>query len=106
VTRLKQEDGPDLLTQGSAGLLQTLIAAGLVDEFRLLTFPVVLGRGKRLFADALPAFALTLAESTVSTTGVITATYRAAGAVPLGSFALEDPTEAELARREWMKREG
>jgi dihydrofolate reductase len=91
VTRLKQAEGPVLLTQGSSQLLQALIAAGLVDEFRLMTFPVVLGRGKKLFGEGLPAFALTLADSKVSTTGVTIATYLPAGAVPLGSFALEEP---------------
>lgn len=106
VARLKQGDGPDLLTQGSSELLQTLIAAGLMDEFRLLVFPVVLGKGKRLFGEALPSFALKLAETRTSTTGVIMSTYTPAGAVPLGSFALAEPTEAELARRARMEQEG
>lgn len=106
VTRLKQTDGPDLLTQGSSQLLQTLIANGLVDEFRIMTFPVVLGRGKRLFGEALPSFGLTLADTKTSSTGVTMATYLPAGPVPIGSFALPEPTAQELARRERMAREG
>lgn len=105
VAALKNQNGPILLTQGSSQLLQTLIAAGLVDEFRLMTFPVVLGRGKKLFGDDLPPFALKLTDSKTSTTGVTIATYLPAGEVPIGSFALEEPTEAELARRTRMKQE-
>ncbi|MDZ4318317.1 MAG: dihydrofolate reductase family protein, partial [Phenylobacterium sp.] len=89
VARLKAGDGPTLLTQGSSHLLQTLIAQGLVDEFRLMTFPVVLGRGKRLFGAGLPPFALTLTASETSTTGVVISRYTPAGAVPIGSFAPE-----------------
>jgi dihydrofolate reductase len=106
VRRLKGEDGPTLLTQGSSRLLQTLIAHGLVDQFQVWTFPVVLGRGKRLFGETIPPFALKLTDTKVSTTGVTMSTYAPAGPVPIGSFALEQPTEAELARRERMAREG
>lgn len=106
VARLKAGDGPTLLTQGSSHLLQTLIAQGLVDEFRLMTFPVVLGRGKRLFGEALPPFALTLTATETSATGVVISRYAPAGAVPIGSFAPETPSEAELARRARMEREG
>lgn len=106
VAELKKQDGPLLLTQGSSQLLQTLIAARLVDEFRLMTFPVVLGSGKKLFGEGLPSFGLKLTDSKISTTGVTITTYTPAGAIPLGSFALEEPTQAELARRERMKREG
>jgi dihydrofolate reductase len=106
VTRLKGEDGPTLLTQGSSQLLQTLIARGLVDRFQVWTFPVVLGRGKRLFGETIPPFALNLTETKVSTTGVTMSQYVPTGLVPVGSFALEQPTEAELARRERMAREG
>lgn len=106
VARLKAADGPALLTQGSSQLLQTLIAHGLVDQFQVWTFPVVLGRGKRLFGETLPPFALKLADTKVSTTGVTLSQYVPAGPVSLGSFALEQPTEAELARRARMAREG
>lgn len=106
VAALKQEDGPILLTQGSSVLLQTLLADGLVDELRLLTFPVVLGKGKRFFSGGAAPEAWTLASQAVSTTGVVMAVYERAGAVRTGSFALETPTEAEIARREQVAREG
>jgi dihydrofolate reductase len=106
VARLKQESGPALLTQGSSDLIQTLLAHDLVDELRLLTFPVVLGGGKRLFgAGARPA-AFELTDSKVSTTGVVISALRRAG--PLATRDVDDatPTEAELARRRRMAREG
>jgi dihydrofolate reductase len=105
VPALKQQDGPELQVLGSSELLQTLLEHGLVDEFRLWIFPVVLGRGKRLFGgESVPA-GLELVDSTVSTTGVIAATYRRAGDVQTGSFAFEEPTEREVERREAMKAE-
>lgn len=106
VAHMKQGDGPALLTQGSSVLLQTLLAHDLVDEFRLLTFPLVLGPGKRLFGQGARAGALKLIESKVSTTGVTMGVYARAGAVEMGSFELPNVSEPELARREKMKREG
>ena len=101
--RLKQEDGPDLLIQGSGNLIQTLLANGLIDEIRLMIFPLVLGKGKRLFGDnAMPA-AFKLAKSETSTTGVIMATYERAGEIRTGSFAQEKPSEAEIERRKNWK---
>jgi dihydrofolate reductase len=96
---LKQEDGPDLLIQGSANLIQTLLANGLIDEMRLMIFPLVLGKGKRLFGDnAMPA-AFKLVKSQASTTGVIMATYERGGEIRTGSFAQQEPSQAELERR-------
>jgi dihydrofolate reductase len=87
VAALKQEDGPELQVHGSGDLIQTLLRNGLVDEYRLWVFPVVIGSGKRLFADgAIPA-GLKLVESTVSTTGVVIGTYEPAGELVTGSFA-------------------
>lgn len=106
ISRLKQADGPMLLTQGSSVLLQTLLAHDLVDEFRLLTFPLVLGPGKRLFGKGAKPGALKLTETKVSTTGVIMSVYHPAGAVKVGTFELPNPSAAEIARRERMKREG
>lgn len=106
VAALKAGDGPMLLTQGSSQLLQTLIAHGLVDEFQVWTFPVVLGRGKRLFGETIPPFALKLVDTKVSSTGVTLSRYAPVGPVPLGSFALPKANDAELARRARMKREG
>jgi dihydrofolate reductase len=87
VARLKQEDGPELQVHGSGNLIQTLMANGLIDQYRLWVFPVVLGTGKRLFADGTIPSALHLTDSTVSTTGVVIGTYEPAGAVQTGSFA-------------------
>ena len=87
VTRLKQEDGPELQVHGSGGLIQTLMANSLIDQYRLWVFPVVLGTGKRLFADGTIPSALHLTASTVSTTGVVIGTYEPAGEVQTGSFA-------------------
>ena len=106
IARLKQEDGPNLLTQGSSILLQTLLAHDLIDEFRLLIFPLVLGPGKRLFGQGTRPGALKLSATTVSTTGVIMSVYDRAGAISTGSFERQPPSEAEIARQERMKREG
>ncbi|MBY5829265.1 dihydrofolate reductase [Rhizobium ruizarguesonis] len=106
IARLKQQDGPVLLTQGSSGLLQTLLAHDLIDEFRLLTFPLVLGPGKRLFGQGAKPEALKLTANTISTTGVIMSVYERAGAIKTGTFELAQPSEAEIERRERMKREG
>lgn len=100
VTRLKSGGGPDIQIWGSGDLLQTLTAAGLIDEYRIWIFPLVLGRGKRLFKDSLPARALALTDTATSSTGVVINTYRPAGEVKPGSFAPDTPSDAELARRE------
>jgi dihydrofolate reductase len=97
--KIKGEDGPDLLVQGSSALLQTLWKNGLVDEFTVLTFPVVLGKGKRLFGDGAVPAGLKLVKSQSYPTGVIVATYRPDGAVKTGSFQLAEPPEAERDRR-------
>ena len=99
VRRLKTEDGPDLLTQGSSDFIQTLFRHDLVDELTVLTFPVLLGGGKKLFQDGSEARAFTLTSSLVSGTGVMVGKYAKAGAVPTGSFQLDPPTADEQARR-------
>jgi dihydrofolate reductase len=71
---------------GSGNLIQTLMANGLIDEYRLWVFPVVLGSGKRLFADGAIPSGLRLVDSTVSTTGVVIGTYEPAGEIVTGSF--------------------
>ena len=103
VARLKEGEGPDLLTQGSAVLVRLLLAAGLVDELSLLVFPVMLGNGKRWYGEDAKAGDWELLSSRTSTTGVVMSRYRPRGPVSTGSFALPDPTEAELARREGLK---
>src|SRR5262245_55845207 len=107
VAKLKQEEGPTLVTQGSTELVHALLAAGLVDEIRTFTFPVLLGKGKRLFdADSQPrAFKLT--HSAVSPNGLIAATYVRDGEVKTATVGgAQVPSPAELARREKLKREG
>jgi dihydrofolate reductase len=87
VAELKRGEGPELQVHGSANLIQTLIRNSLVDEYRLWLFPLVLGAGKRLFADGTIPAGLELVDSTVSTTGVIIGTYRPAGEIETGTFA-------------------
>jgi dihydrofolate reductase len=86
VAALKEGDGPELQVHGSGNLAQTLIRHGLVDEYHLWVFPVVLGQGKRLFADGTIPAALRLTDSKVSTTGVFIGIYEPAGDVVTGSF--------------------
>jgi dihydrofolate reductase len=99
VKKLKEQDGPEIQVHGSGGLIQTLLKYDLVDELRLKIFPITLGTGKRLFAEGTIPVGFKLLESAFSPSGVIVATYLSAGEVKTGSFALEVPTEAELARR-------
>jgi dihydrofolate reductase len=83
---LKREDGPELQVHGSANLIQTLLRHNLVDEFRLWVFPLVIGSGKRLFADGTVPGGLRLVDSKVSSTGVIMGTWQPAGEIVPGSF--------------------
>ena len=82
IRRLKSSDGPALHVWGSSELLQTLIAAELVDEHRLWVFPVVLGEGKRLFENGVPARTLSLVATRSTPSGVVVNTYRPAGPLP------------------------
>jgi dihydrofolate reductase len=97
---LKKSNGPEIQVHGSGDLIQTLLRNDLVDEFNLWTFPVLLGSGKRLFADgAIPA-GLKVTNVTTSSTGVVITTYERAGEIKYGSFALPEPSEAEQDRRQ------
>lgn len=78
IRALKSETGRDIVTTGSIQLVRELIAAGLVDEYRLFTYPVVVGRGKRLFAEATEVPRLRLAESQPFRSGIVLLRYRAA----------------------------
>lgn len=86
IRKLKQQEGPAIQVHGSSGLIQTLLADDLVDELWLKTFPVTLGRGKRLFGEGTRPGAYKLVRSVVSPSGVIIASYVRDGAVKLGSF--------------------
>lgn len=103
VKKLKEQNGPEIQVHGSGGLIQTLWKHDLVDELWLKIFPITLGRGKRLFAEGTIPVGFKLLASEISPSGVIVATYMRAGEVKTGSFALEPPTEAELARRKRLK---
>ena len=86
VAALKREDGPQLQVHGSGNLIQTLMRHDLVDRYVLWVFPLVIGSGKRLFADGTIPAGLRLVDSTVSTTGVVLGTYEPAGEVVTGTF--------------------
>jgi len=83
---LKHRDGVNLLTWGSGDMVRQLLAAGLVDELRLLIYPVVLARGKRLFGDNAQVSAFTLAHSTSTPGGVLITRYVRSGEVRTGTF--------------------
>jgi dihydrofolate reductase len=105
IIALKSSPGPDLQMIGSGNLIQTLQAASLIDEYNVWTFPVVLGRGKRLFSESARPSALRLVGSQVSTTGVVMSKYVPDGDIKLGSFASAEPSDKELARRAQIARE-
>ena len=100
---LKQKEGPQLLIQGSSNLIQTLLAHDLIDEFRVLIYPLVLGKGKRLFGEGTMPAAFKLMKSAVSPSGVLIATYERDGDIKTGSFAPDKPSAAEIERRKTLK---
>ena len=106
VRRLKQEDGPNLVTQGSTELVHALLANDLVDAISIFTIPVVLGSGKKLFADGSAPHAFKLTTSRVSPNGLIVGHYEREGEVKIGNTALDSPSEREIARQARMKHEG
>jgi dihydrofolate reductase len=106
VKRLREEDGPNLVTQGSTELVHALLANDLVDAMSIFTVPVVLGGGKMLFADGSAPHSYKLTRSRGSSTGVMIAHYERAGDIKIGGTALDSPSDRERARRERMKHEG
>jgi dihydrofolate reductase len=106
VKRLRNEDGPNLVTQGSTELVHALLANDLVDAMSLFTIPVVLGGGKKLFADGSAPHSYKLTRSRVSSNGLMIAHYERAGGIRIGDTALDNPSEREAARQKRMKREG
>lgn len=101
LAEVKSGDGPDLRIWGSGAIYPALLGAGLLDSVTLLTYPVLLGRGKRTFHDETPTGLLRLTEHAVGPQGVIVATYEPAGDIPKGSINLAppNPREAERQRR-------
>ena len=106
VKRLRKEDGPNLVTQGSTELVHALLANDLVDAISIFTIPVVLGGGKKLFADGSVPRSYKLTRSRVSSTGLVVAHYERAGEIRLGDTSPDSPSDAERARQKRMQREG
>lgn len=93
IRALKAKPGGELQVHGSAGLIQTLNQHRLVDEYRLLVFPVVLGTGKRLFGDGTVPTGFKTVENRTTSTGVVALTLRSTGTPPKGEVAADDPTK-------------
>ena len=90
VARLKALPGKELQVHGSGALAQSLIEADLIDEYRLFTFPVHLGSGRKLFGEGMRPAALRLIDTRTTGAGVVIATYEPAGPVPQGSYQFDD----------------
>jgi len=103
VEELKKSEGRDLLIQGSSTLYPPLISARLIDRLMLIRYPVVLGRGKRVFDGTERPGTLRLVDHFISDKGVFFTTYEPAGEVETGSFATKEPSEDELKLREKIK---
>jgi dihydrofolate reductase len=106
VKRLKHGEGPNLVTQGSTELVHALLANDLVDAMSLFTVPVVLGGGKKLFADGSAPHSFKLTRSRVAPNGLIVGHYEREGEIKIGDAGFDSPSKREMARRERMKREG
>jgi dihydrofolate reductase len=105
LAELKHSEGPDLVIQGSSTLYPQLLDAGLLDRLTLMIFPVVLGKGKRLFGDGTPPRTLTMIEQKVTPRGAVIATYHPAGTVEIGDmgqFNDSRPSDREQARQAAM----
>jgi dihydrofolate reductase len=99
LAELKRGEGPDLVIQGSGTLYPQLLGAGLIDRLTLMTFPVVLGSGKRLFGEDTAPAAMRMVGHKVTARGNVIASYEPDGKVEPGSFATQEPSAAEIERR-------
>lgn len=107
ISALKQGDGPDLVIQGSSTLYPGLLAAGLIDRLTLMTFPLTLGKGKRLFGDGTPVDMLEMVDHRVTAKGTMIATYRPGGEFPAYPADGPEPsTSAREGERQRRMREG
>lgn len=106
IKQLKAQDGPELMVHGSSNLIQTLLRHDLIDEYRIWIFPVVIGKGKRLFDQGTIPSGLKLKSINHSDSGVIMAFYEPAGGINIGTFELESPSVAEIERRKKLASEG
>ena len=100
--KIKEDDGPDLVIQGSSTLYPQLLEAGLLDELTLMISPVVLGQGKRLFGNGTPPRTLKMTGHKISGQGSIIATYAPAGPVEIGTYVTTPPSEREHERQAAM----
>src|SRR5689334_21174435 len=103
VAELKRSEGRDLLIQGSSTLYPPLLSAGLIDRLLLMTFPVLLGKGKSIFDDSLRPSRMKLTDHHVSDKGVLFTIYGPNGEVETGTFATKPPSEAEIELRERIR---
>lgn len=107
VRELKERDGTDLLIQGSSTLYPQLLAQRLLDRLTVMTFPVVLGRGKRLFGEGTPAEALRMTDHRVTRSGAVIATYEPGGGIehgwagPQSSSGREEVRQQKIAEGRW-----
>ena len=102
LAEIRAGEGKDLLIQGSSTLYPQLLAAGLLDRLTVMTFPVVVGQGKRLFGDGSPARALRLVEHKVTSSGAVIATYEPAGEIAHGWAGPQSTSPRETARQQAM----
>jgi dihydrofolate reductase len=103
VARIKAQEGSDIVIQGSSTIYPDLLAAGLIDELVLMTFPVLLGPGKRLFGEGTPVDKLEMIDHRVTEKGTVIATYRPGGELPpyppQGPIGASSEREAERQRK-------
>ena len=103
LAKIKEGDGPDLRIWGSGAIYPGLIEAGLLDELTLLTYPLVLGQGKRTFRDGTPASALKLTRHETGPSGVLITTFEPGGEIPKGGNHQAPPNEREAQRQHAME---
>lgn len=99
LSEVKSGEGPDLIIQGSSTLYPQLLAAGLIDRLVLMTFPLVLGSGKRLFGEGTVPLSMRMTDHRVSARGNVIAIYEPDGEIRPGSFVSVAPGAAEIERR-------
>jgi dihydrofolate reductase len=106
VAALKASEGPDLIIQGSGTMYPPLLAAGLIDRLIVITFPILLGHGKRLFGEGTPAGALRMTDHKVTAKGTVIATYESAGPIATDGDFPQPSTSAREAERQRRMKEG